>query len=143
MKLNHEQIRQILPHRPPLLMVDTAEEVEPGVRAVTGLYVDPDWAIFEGHFPDSPVFPGIYSIEAMAQTTDLVLLTKSEYAGKEPLLIGADRAKFYKKIVPGDALEIFATLIYEREEKAIATCQCAIRADGELMASCDITIAVR
>ncbi len=143
MKLNHEQVKEILPHRHPLLLVDEATEVEPGVRAKTTLYVDPDWDIFPGHFPGDPVFPGIYSIETMAQTTDLVLLTKPEYAGKEPLLLGADRAKFYKKIVPGDTLEVQAELIYEREEKAIGTCQCAIRANGELMATVDITIAVR
>ena len=143
MKLSREQVKEVLPHRAPLLLVDEAPAVEPGVRAAASLYVDPNWDIFRGHFPGAPVLPGIYSIAAMAQTTDLVLLTLPEYAGKEPLLLGADKAKFYRKIVPGDTLAISAELVSERKEKAIGTCRCEIHVDRELMAAVEITIAVR
>jgi 3-hydroxyacyl-[acyl-carrier-protein] dehydratase len=143
MKLSREQVKEVLPHRAPLLLVDEAPAVEPGVRAAASLYVDPNWDVFRGHFPGAPVLPGIYSIEAMAQTTDLVLLTLPEYAGKEPLLLGADKARFYKKIIPGDTLEICAEMAVLREDKAIGTCRCTVSVGGEKAASADITIAMR
>ena len=83
------------------------------------------------------------SPEAMAQATDLVLMTKPEYAGKVPLLLGADKARFYKKITPGDTLEIRAEMAVLREDKAIGTCSCTVSVDGEKAASADITIAMR
>jgi len=143
MKLDHEQVKQILPHRDPMLLIDTVEAIEPGVRVKAALWIDPARDIFRGHFPEEPVLPGVYSIEAMAQATDLVLMTKPEYAGKVPLLLGADQAKFYRKIVPGDILAICAEMADLREDKAIGTCACEVLVNGERAASARITIAMR
>ena len=143
MQFDHEQVKQILPHRDPMLLIDTVSEIEPGVRVTASLWIDPARDIFRGHFPEEAVLPGVYTIEAMAQATDLVLMTKQEYAGKVPLLLGADKARFYKKIIPGDTLTIRAEMIREREEKAIGTCSCEVLVDGKRAASCEITIAMR
>ena len=93
MQYDHEQVKQILPHRDPMLLIDTVSEIEPGVRVTASLWIDPARDIFRGHFPEEAVLPGVYTIEAMAQATDLVLMTKQEYAGKVPLLLGADKAR--------------------------------------------------
>ena len=122
-KLNHEQVMEIIPHRDPMLLIDEATEFVPGERIVATFWVDPAREIFKGHFPGDPVLPGVYTVEATAQATDLVLMTKPEYVGKTPLFLGINNVRFRKKILPGDTLEIHSELMSERPEKAIATCK--------------------
>ena len=74
MKLSKEEIKAIIPHRDPMLLVDTVEEMEAGDHIVTTFFVDPAREIFKGHFPGEPVLPGVYSVECMAQTADILLL---------------------------------------------------------------------
>ena len=62
MKLSQEEIKKIIPHRDPMLLVDTVEELEAGDSIVTTFYVDPEREIFKGHFPGDPVLPGVYCI---------------------------------------------------------------------------------
>ena len=76
MKLNQEEIKKIIPHRDPMLLVTTVEELEPGERIKTTFWVDPAREIFQGHFPGEPVLPGVYSVECMAQTADILLLAE-------------------------------------------------------------------
>ena len=73
MKLTQEEIKQIIPHRDPMLLVSTVEEMVPGESIVTTFSVDPQREIFKGHFPAEPVLPGVYSVECMAQTADMIL----------------------------------------------------------------------
>ncbi len=141
--LDHEQVKAVIPHRDPMLLIDTVSELEPGRRVAASLWIAPDREIFKGHFPGDPVFPGIYTVEATAQAADLILMTKPAYAGKLPLFLGIDRVKFRKKIFPGDTLDIRAEIVSEREEKAIATCQCMVYVRGELAAESEVTIAMR
>lgn len=143
MKLNHRQVMEIIPHRDPMLLIDEVQELEPGRRVVATFRADPDREIFKGHFPGDPVLPGVYTVEATAQATDLVLMSKPEYAGKVPLFLGIDHVKFRRKILPGDTLEIHAELLKERAEKAIATCRCTVYTDSETAAETEITIAMR
>ena len=122
--LDHQQVMEIIPHREPMLLIDEVSELIPGKYIHASLWIDPQRDIFRGHFPENPVFPGVYTIEASAQAVDLLLMTKAEYAGKVPLFLGIDEAKFRKMVLPGDTLEICAELVRERAEKAIATCGC-------------------
>ena len=142
-KLNHEQVMEIIPHRDPMLLIDEATELVPGERIVATFWVDPAREIFKGHFPGDPVLPGVYTVEATAQATDLVLMTKPEYVGKTPLFLGSNNVRFRKKILPGDTLEIHSELMSERPEKAIATCKCQVFNGGELAAETEVTIAMR
>ena len=75
MRMDREQIRKIIPHRPPMLLADTVEALEEGSHIVTRFHVAPDWRIFEGHFPGAPVLPGIYTVECMGQAADILLLS--------------------------------------------------------------------
>lgn len=143
MKLNHEQVMEILPHRDPMLLVDEVLDLVPGERVVTTFWVDPARKIFEGHFPGDPVLPGVYTVEATAQASDLVLMTKPAYVGKTPLFCGINNVKFRKKLLPGDTLEVHAEILSERADKAIATCKCAVYKDGELAAESEVSIAMR
>lgn len=119
MKLSKEEIKAIIPHRDPMLLVDTVEEMEAGDHLVTTFFVDPTREIFKGHFPGEPVLPGVYSVECMAQTADILLLSAERYAGKIPLFLGINNVRFLKKILPGDTIEIHAKMASERVEKAI------------------------
>ena len=143
MKLNHEQVMEIIPHRDPMLLIDEVQELIPGQRIRASLWVDPAREIFKGHFPGDPVLPGVYTVEATAQATDLVLMTKPAYAGKIPLFLGINNVKFRKKILPGDTMDIRAELLSEREEKAIASCKCTVYVKDELAAESEVTIAMR
>ena len=143
MKLDQEGIKKVIPHRDPMLLVSSVEELEPGERIVTTFYVDPGREIFKGHFPGEPVLPGVYSVECMAQSADILLLSTPRYAGKIPLFLGINNVKFLRKILPGDTIEIRAKLATERAEKAIATCSAEIYNHGELAAVGDVTLAMR
>ena len=126
-----------------MLLVSTVEEMIPGERIVSTFWVDPDREIFKGHFPGEPVLPGVYSVECMAQTADILLLSMDRYAGKVPLFLGINNVRFLRKILPGDTLEIHAKLASERVEKAIATCAAEIYNHGELAATGEVTLAIR
>ena len=126
-----------------MLLIDEVSELVPGERITATFWVDPQRDIFKGHFPGDPVLPGVYTVEATAQATDLVLMTKPVYAAKVPLFLGIDHVKFRKKILPGDTMEIHAELASERVEKAIATCRCTVLTAGELAAETEVTIAMR
>ena len=132
--LTHEQVTQIIPHRDPMLLIDTVSELVEGERITASFYVDPGREIFKGHFPGDPVLPGVYTVEATAQAADLILMTKPAYADKTPLFLGIDHVRFRKKILPGDTMEIRASLLSERAEKAIATCRAEVYTGGELAA---------
>lgn len=143
MRLEKADIEKIIPHRDPMLLVTTVEELVPGESIKATFYVDPEREIFRGHFPDEPVLPGVYSVESMAQASDILLLSTERYAGTTPLFLGIDKVRFLKKILPGDAIEIHAVLIKERKEKAIATCKGEIYNKSELAAEGELTLAMR
>ena len=143
MIMNREEIMAVIPHRDPMLLVDTVEEMVPGERITATFFISPDREIFKGHFPSEPVLPGVYSVECMAQTADILLLSAQRYAGKIPLFLGINNVRFLRKIMPGDTIEIRAKMASERADKAIATCSAEIYDCGELAATGDVTLAMR
>src|SRR6201993_1457148 len=109
--LDINEIRGILPHRFPFLLVDRIVELEPerivGIKNVTG-----NEPFFAGHFPDFPVMPGVLIVEAMAQTAGvLVLKSIPDRETKLVLLVSIEYAKFRRPVVPGDQLRIEMTVI--------------------------------
>lgn len=143
MTLSNEQIKEIIPHRDPMLLVDTVSELTPGESITTSFYVDPARDIFRGHFPEEPVLPGVYSVECMAQAADIMLLTEERYKGTTPLFLGINNVRFMRKILPGDTIEVHAKLLSERKEKAIATCTAEIINNGETAVTGEVTLAMR
>ena len=143
MKLDKEGIKKILPHRDPMLLVDTVEELTPGEHIITTFYVDPGREIFRGHFPDEPVLPGVYTVECMAQAADVLLMADGKFPGKLPLFIGINNVRFLSKIRPGDTLRIEATIKEAKIEKAIFTCSAETYVGDTLAATGDVTLAMR
>ena len=141
--LNKNDIKNIIPHREPMLLVDEIIEMEAEKSITSRFFVDPAMEIFKGHFPDEPVLPGVYSVEIMAQTCDVLMLSLARYSGKTPLFLGVDRVSFKSKIKPGDTLETRAELVSERPEKAIVTLSAEVFDGGTLAASGLITLAMR
>jgi 3-hydroxyacyl-[acyl-carrier-protein] dehydratase len=102
--LGPTDIRRIIPHRYPFLLVDRIEELEPGVRAVGIKNVTQNEPFFQGHFPDYPVMPGVLIIEAMAQVGAVGVMAGGEHADKLTLFAGIDGVRFRRQVVPGDVL---------------------------------------
>lgn len=141
--MTHDEIKKIIPHRDPMLLVDKVTEYAPEDHIRTRFYISPDRDIFRGHFPDEPVLPGVYTVESMAQTADILLLCNERYAGKKPLFLGINNVRFLSKIRPGDTIEIVASMKSERKEKAIATCACEVFLGDTVAATGDVTLAMR
>lgn len=111
------EIMGMIPHRYPILLVDRLLEFEPGERAVGLKNVTFNEPHFQGHFPGLPVMPGVLIVEAMAQTSAiLVVKTLGEEAkGKIVYFMSIEEAKFRKPVTPGDALHIHVTKIQNRK----------------------------
>jgi 3-hydroxyacyl-[acyl-carrier-protein] dehydratase len=104
--LNREDIKKIIPHRDPFLLVDKITEMEPLKRGVGYLTLNKNMAFFQGHFPEEPVMPGVLIIEALSQVGATVLLSDEAYKGKLVFMVGADNLKFRRKVSPGETLRL-------------------------------------
>jgi 3-hydroxyacyl-[acyl-carrier-protein] dehydratase len=120
-----KEIQKILPHRYPFLLIDKIESVEPGVRAIGYKNVTMNEYFFQGHFPEEPVMPGVLIIEALAQVGAVAILSMEQNKGKIAYFGGIDKARFKKKVVPGDVLRLEVEIIKMKGPagigKAIAT----------------------
>ncbi len=141
--LTKDDIKSIIPHREPMLMVDAVEEMSPGKKITTTLYLDPKFDYFKGHFPNEPVMPGVLTIESMAQTACVLMLSEDRYRGSSTYLIGIDNVRFHKKIKPGDKITIEARMLNERQEKAIVTCEAIVHNGSDISTTGLITLALR
>ncbi len=101
-----EQIKKILPHREPFLMVDRVDELVPGVSAKCVKAVSGNEWYFQGHFDQKKVMPGVLIVEALAQAGGIALLTQDDMRGKLAFLGKINNARFYAPVVPGDMLEL-------------------------------------
>jgi 3-hydroxyacyl-[acyl-carrier-protein] dehydratase len=104
-------IKEIIPHRYPFLMIDKVRDVVPYESAVGIKMVTSNEPHFEGHFPTKPIMPGVLIIEAMAQTSAVLVGISMDIIGKDLLtyFMGIDKTKFRRMVVPGDALELHVT----------------------------------
>jgi 3-hydroxyacyl-[acyl-carrier-protein] dehydratase len=101
-----EVIMQLIPHRPPFLLVDEILELEPGKRVVGRREIRADDWWFPGHFPERPVMPGVLTIEAIAQAGAVAVLAAEANAGKIPFFAGIDGCRFKRVVEPGDILTL-------------------------------------
>ena len=100
------QIKEILPHRYPFLLIDRVISIDGNKIVVAIKNVTANENYFQGHFPIEPVMPGVLIIEALAQTGAVAILSKDEFKGKIAYFAGIDKAKFRRKVVPGDTLRL-------------------------------------
>lgn len=106
-----QEIMDIIPHRYPFLLIDTIEELEPGVRALGKKCVSVNEPFFQGHFPGNPVMPGVLIIEALAQVGAVAMLSQPEFKGHTAYFAGIDKARFRQKVVPGDVLSLETEIV--------------------------------
>lgn len=117
---SQEGVKRLLPHRDPFLWVSRIVSCEPGERIVAEFDVDPDLALFEGHFPDYPVLPGVILMEALAQAASCCLLAQDDKAGSIGFLAGIDKAKFREQVRPGDTVRLEAVITRNSSRMCIA-----------------------
>lgn len=121
MLLNTEQIKAIIPHRDPMLMVDAIEEMDLQNGTVTGVkHLTGDEMFFPGHFPGNPVMPGVFIIEALAQTGAVAILSRDEFRGKTGYFASWDKIKFRRKVLPGDTLTLKVKMVKIRGKIVVA-----------------------
>lgn len=134
--LSIKEIKEIIPHRYPFLLIDKVEEVtETKVIAYKNVTINEPF--FQGHFPDYPVMPGVLIVEALAQAGAVAMLSKEEFKGKTPLFAGIDKLRFKKQVVPGDTLKLEVEIIKIKGPvgvgKAVATVDGKIACTGEIL----------
>ena len=138
--LSAKEIMEIIPHRQPFMLVDTIEELEPGVRAVGRKCVSYNEPFFAGHFPGEPVMPGVLIIEALAQTGAVAILSLPENKGKTAYFAGINSAKFKKKVQPGDVLTLETEII--KLKGPIGVGKATAKVDGKIAAVAELIFAL-
>ena len=137
MELNIDQIMEILPYRPPFLLVDRITSCEPGQQATGIKCVTMNEPFFQGHFPGHPVMPGVLILEALAQTGAVAALSLPENKGKLALFGGVKNARFKRPVVPGDVLELSCELTAWRS--GVGFGKGVARVDGKVAAQAELT----
>ena len=136
MELDANQIQEVLPHRPPFLLVDKITDYQPGAWAKGIKAVTVNEPFFAGHFPQYHVMPGVLILEALAQVGAVAILSLPENQGKIAFFGGIKNARFKKQVRPGDVLELSCELIGRRGPvgfgKAVAKVDGKVAAQGEL-----------
>lgn len=135
--MENKDIRKILPHRYPFLLVDRIIELEEGKRAVGIKNVTANEPFFQGHFPDNPIMPGVLIVEALAQVAGIAVMNVEEFKGKLGLFAGIDKCRFKKVVRPGDQLILEVSIDSIKmglvKAKGVAKVREEIAATAELM----------
>lgn len=137
--LTSQQLQAILPHRYPFLLVDRIVELEEGKCAVGLKNVTINEEFFKGHFPQYPVMPGVLIVEALAQVSAVIMLTKAGNEGRLGLLAGIDHCRFKKQVKPGDQLHLEVEIT--RVKGAVGKGRGIAMVDGEIVCETDLVFA--
>lgn len=138
--LSTKEIMEIIPHRYPFMLLDTIEELEPGVRAKGKKCVTFNEPFFSGHFPGEPVMPGVLIIEALAQTGAVAILSQKDFQGRTAYFGAIQSAKFKKKVVPGDVLILETEIIKMKGPVGIGSAKAYV--DGTLAVQAELTFVI-
>lgn len=139
-QLNIKQIKEIIPHRYPMLLIDRVEELIDGEKVIAKKNVTINEPFFQGHFPHEPVMPGVLIVEAMAQAGAVALLSLEQFRGKTAYFGGIDKAKFRQKVTPGDTLILEVEIIKVKSSAGIG--KGIARVDGKKVAEAELTFMI-
>lgn len=140
--IESSEIERYLPQRYPMLLVDRITAYDPGVSITAIKNVTRNEPFFQGHFPEHPIMPGVLIIEAMAQAAGVLGLITTQKLPSEGymfLFAGADKARFKRRVIPGDTLVMKAEMLTCK--RGIFKFQCTASVDGNLAASVEILVA--
>lgn len=144
MLLDKEQIKQIIPHREPFLLIDGIlemdEDLAQGGKIVGVKNVNADEYYFQGHFPQKPVMPGVLIVEALAQVGAVAILSMEEYKGKIAFFGGIKEAKFRQQVVPGDTLRLEVTV--DKMRRNVGTGQGIAYVGDKMACKCGLMFAI-
>ena len=137
--LNINEIMEIIPQRPPFLMIDRVEEYVPGESCVAYKNVCINEPHFQGHFPGNPIMPGVLTIEALAQTGAVAILSMPENKGKNALFGGVDKLRFKRQVIPGDVLKLEVKI---KRKGPIGVGEAIATVNGEVAVKGELTFAI-
>ena len=140
MQLNSNEIAAILPHRYPFALIDRIVDYESGKWAKSIKCVSANEQFFCGHFPQEHVMPGVLILEALAQVGAVALLTEEENKGKIVLFGGVKNARFKRKVIPGDVLEMECVLTARRGPVGFGSCTAKV--GEEIACTADLIFAI-
>jgi 3-hydroxyacyl-[acyl-carrier-protein] dehydratase len=141
MQLNNIDIRKIIPHRFPFMLIDKVLDVEPGKYCIAIKNVTTNEPQFTGHFPDQPIMPGVLVVEALAQAGAVCALSMPENKDKLALFVGIDGFRFKRQVVPGDQIRLEVNI--ESIKMGIFKCFGKATVDNEIVAEGRLMAAVR
>lgn len=139
-RLGIKEIQEIIPHRHPFLLIDYIEDYEPGEYAVGYKCVSYREEFFAGHFPQESVMPGVLTVEALAQTGAVAILSQEEYRGKIAYFGGIQKCKFKGKIVPGDKVKLETRIVKKKGPVGIGEAIASV--DGKVVVSAELTFMI-
>ncbi|KAB2332534.1 3-hydroxyacyl-ACP dehydratase FabZ [Cytobacillus gottheilii] len=139
--LDITQIKEIIPHRYPFLLIDKMLEVVEGQKAIGLKNVTANEEFFNGHFPDYPVMPGVLIVEALAQVGAVAMLKKEENRGRLAFFTGIDNCRFKRQVKPGDQLRLEVEII--RVKGPIGKGKGTATVDGEIVCEAEIMFALK
>ena len=137
LKIN--EIKEILPHRYPMLLIDRVTEMDIEDKMYVKGYknLSANEAFFQGHYPEEPIMPGVLQIEALAQAGAVAILSMEKFKGKTPLFAGTNKVRFKNKVVPGDRLDLYCEIVKIKGPigigKGIATVDGKIACEAEIL----------
>lgn len=137
----NQEIEAALPHRDPFLWIDRIVLLEPGTRCVAAKHVDPSAPFFAGHFPGDPILPGVFLVEASAQTAGVMLAAGATTQRPDKRLGGIHQFKFFRPVRPGATFEVETRTLVERDGMALISA--SVTVDGEVVASGQLTVVSR
>lgn len=140
--LNIQEIKEIIPHRYPMLLIDRVIEMDIEDKLFVKGYknVSANEEFFQGHYPQEPIMPGVLQIEALAQTGTVAILSMEKFKGKTPLFAGINKARFKGKVVPGDRLDLYCEIVKIKGHIGIGNGIASV--DGKTVCEAEIIFAI-